>query len=53
MRDFWRLEGDFVIAIMLFHLFLTVDLPFGSLLARGDMSNLGQTFDAKVDNRVW
>jgi hypothetical protein len=42
-----------VIAIMLFHLFLTVHLPFASLLGRGDMVNPAQTSDTKVDNRVW
>jgi len=44
---------DFVIAIMLFRLFLTVQMPFASLLTRGDMVNFGITSRAKVGNRVW
>jgi len=49
----WEQKGDFVTAIMLFHLFLTVHRPFASLLTRGYMNKPAKTFNAKVINRVW
>jgi hypothetical protein len=38
---------------MLVRLFLTVQLPFASLLNRGDMANLGFKSVTRVDSRVW
>jgi hypothetical protein len=38
---------------MLVRLFLTVQMPFASLLTRGDMINFGITSGIGVDNRVW